>query len=250
MPFLYIEPRSKVGVDPRIESDTYSWPPRRSKFSRTEVAHITVAVAVLTAAFCMLFRGSSNNPDHFTFRDLVEIDYGGAWVVAFVGIILVITALSFLGHEFGHKFVAQGRGCWSEFRIYPMGLMLTLITSVFGFLIAMPGAVCISGRITDEDNGKISVAGPLVNIVLSLATLLCLQFFNWGVLGAALQITFSLNAILAVFNLIPIGPLDGAKVLRWSTPVWIAMIAIAGMELAAFYLQLYPDITVSRRGIA
>ena len=38
---------------------------------------------------------------------------------------------------------------------------------------------------------------------------------------------FSINAILGVFNMLPFGPIDGAKVLNWSGPVFIALIAVA-----------------------
>ena len=34
---------------------------------------------------------------------------------------------------------------------------------------------------------------------------------------------------LAVFNLLPIGNLDGSKVLRWNVGIWIVTIAIAGI---------------------
>ena len=78
-----------------------------------------------------------------------------------------LVALSFIGHELGHKIVAQKFGMWSEYRMFPMGLALSLVMSLVGFLIAAPGAVMIRGNgITNEENGRISIAGPAVNMVL------------------------------------------------------------------------------------
>lgn len=40
---------------------------------------------------------------------------------------------------------------------------------------------------------------------------------------------FSINAFLALFNLIPIGILDGAKVFRWDPFIWLASVIVAGI---------------------
>jgi Zn-dependent protease len=37
-----------------------------------------------------------------------------------------------------------------------------------------------------------------------------------------------INIWLALFNLIPFGPLDGAKILKWNKGIWLITIAIAG----------------------
>jgi len=47
-----------------------------------------------------------------------------------------------------------------------------LLFSLFGFIIAAPGAVFIRGMITRERNGKISLAGPMTNIVLAILFLI------------------------------------------------------------------------------
>jgi Zn-dependent protease len=44
---------------------------------------------------------------------------------------------------------------------------------------------------------------------------------------------YSVNSFLAVFNLLPIGNLDGSKVLTWNVGIWIATIAVAAILTAA-----------------
>jgi len=151
---------------------------------------------------------------------------------------LIVTGLTvgiaFLFHELGHKIVAQKYGCWAEFRKFTLGLILALAMSFMGFIIAAPGAVMISGFISREQNGKIAVAGPLVNIGLAIL------FFMTGIflpqiigelpalLGQIVFYGFFINAWLALFNMIPFPPLDGSKVMAWSFPVWLGTAALAG----------------------
>jgi Zn-dependent protease len=98
----------------------------------------------------------------------------------------------------------------------------------------------ISGLVTTEENGKIAAAGPITNLLLAAFFFGLLQLFPFisvlGVTGGIaafvymfLQIGYSVNAWLAFFNLIPFGPLDGVKVMRWSTQVWLMLIVIAGV---------------------
>lgn len=139
---------------------------------------------------------------------------------------------AFLIHEIAHKIVAQNFGCWAEFRSFDLGLLLAVLMSFTGLIFAAPGAVMIAGPVSTEENGKISAAGPITNIVLALL-FLGLQFLVIPVLGidfipALLNYGFAINAWLALFNLLPFGPLDGTKVLAWSQPAWLTLTAIAG----------------------
>ena len=142
--------------------------------------------------------------------------------------IAVLTAFVF--HELAHKFVAQKYGCWAEFRSWQAGLMMALVFSMMGFLFAAPGAVMVSGRVTQEQNGKISAAGPISNIIVSF-----LAFGIWFFIpatgtvlmdfisGLAFFVGF-INALIGGFNMIPFMPFDGAKVVKWSIPVYLVMV--------------------------
>ena len=51
--------------------------------------------------------------------------------------------VNFVLHELMHKFFAQRYGAIAEFRMFYTGLIITIFTSLFGFLLGMPGATMI-----------------------------------------------------------------------------------------------------------
>ena len=194
-------------------------------FSKIELRDITLAVLTLTAAFTIIFCDTPLFSDDFMFNL-------GCWVIT--SLILVI--MSFMLHEMGHKFTAQRYGAWSEFRMYPTGLILCLIMSFVGFLFAAPGAVYIRGYINDEMNGKISAAGPAVNIVISAVSLVMMLIVNNGLSASIFYLLAYINAFLALFNMIPIPPLDGSKIVKWNVAVYILMVLAAAALLISTYI--------------
>jgi Zn-dependent protease len=141
-------------------------------------------------------------------------------------ITLVVVGSSFVLHELLHKFTAQRFGFWSEFRAsYPMLAFAVLFAAVAGIVFAAPGATMIYGpTITKRQNGIISAAGPLLNLALGgLFLLLYLLTPVGSLLGELGQLGFIINIWLSAFNLLPIGPLDGKKVLDWGVPQYIAI---------------------------
>jgi len=104
-----------------------------------------------------------------------------------------------------------------------MALIFALLT---GFVFAAPGAVYIAGNITKEQNGKISAMGPSINIAFA-AIFFPLMFISTDIFSLICYYIYYINAFLGVFNLLPFGPLDGAKVVRWSVPVFIGLFAAA-----------------------
>jgi Zn-dependent protease len=189
------------------------------RFGRQELMHIGIAAVVLTFAFSMaLFSKSS-----------LSLVMSGNWSdAAFViGIAAAAVLSGFLLHELAHKVMAQRYGAWAEFRIFPMGLMLALVFSFVGFVFAAPGAVYIQGRLSWKQNGLVSIAGVVTNITLGAVFFALFLVAPLGSLGLVLQGLATINLFLAVFNLLPISPLDGSKVLKWNAGIWVGTLTIA-----------------------
>ena len=157
---------------------------------------------------------------------------------AFLG---VLTAFFF--HEIAHKLMAQKYGLWAEYRMFPKGLRLALLLGVFTPIVfAAPGAVMFRGQVRAFEMGKIAVAGPLANIIIAMITLplYLFVFFDDILLGRIVLFICFINALLATFNLLPLGPLDGAKVVRWNATVWIILFIIA----VGFMMAIFPYISI------
>ena len=202
---------------------------RKPRFGPVELRDIVISMVVLALAFTIMYR---NTPFVMNY---LEYALGSSALIGLFGISLALVVVSVLFHEFGHKFTAQKAGLWSEFRMYPMGLVVTLVMSFFGFLFAAPGAVYIMGNMDSRTNGKVSIAGPAINIVLAAIGFIGCFAFNGNPVVIFFYMLASLNSFLALFNLLPVPPLDGSKVLAWNKGIWVVVIAISIAELVMLY---------------
>jgi len=161
-------------------------------------------------------------------------------VLSVFGVFAVILTGSFLAHEIAHKVTAQKRGLWAEFRLTMWGAILTLISVISPlFKIISPGAMMVSGSASTEEMGKVSLAGPAVNMFVSVV-LFGLALPSPNPYQYILFLAAFLNAFMALFNLIPVGILDGFKIFRWDKKVWGLAFGVSVAMMAVAYLGMNP----------
>lgn len=132
-----------------------------------------------------------------------------------IKISMIIAAPAVLLHELGHKFAAIFYGLSAEFFASYFGLGLGVLLKLVGspFLVFIPGYVSINNA-TITQSAIIAFMGPLMNLFLWISSYLLLKYkhFNNKTM-IILYATKRINMILFFFNMIPIPPFDGAKVL-------------------------------------
>src|SRR6058998_647612 len=225
--------------------------PRLAKFSTIsgrELSSLLVAWVVLGVSFSI----------SYLFNGVSPIDFAIIFPLT-----LVLVGTGFLGHELAHKFTAERYGCLAEFKLWTYGAVMALLFAFVSsgrFIFAAPGAVYIASRagyfgegIDRKSNGLVSLAGPIVNVIV--ATIFGVTLLVATTLGVHdltipaaclncqqfrfLQSGVALNIWLGAFNMLPIFILDGQKVMSWdkriwaavSVPLWVATLAILFFQL-------------------
>lgn len=224
-----------------------------SRFSVNEVRDILIAWVGLSFAFAV-----------------VLYPLGATGFVIYFIASLIVLGVAFILHELMHKFVAQSYGYEAQFRMFPFFLVLAVVMALLiGLVFALPGATIFEPDprepYTDpkgftERYGRISLAGPLIDIVAGFvflgfflliytlagtSSVSFLTAFGYIVTGLGTFISF----YLAAFNMLPLGSasfigLDGYKVWRWNKIYWAVFFILPAAMTAMIYLGYIPVLGV------
>ncbi|HBX24342.1 MAG TPA: site-2 protease family protein [Desulfotomaculum sp.] len=161
----------------------------------------------------------------------------------------ILIGLTF--HEFAHGWVAdrlgdstarnQGRLTLNPIaHIDPMGFLMLIL---FRFGWAKPVPVNPYNLRMDPAKGMlmVSLAGPAANILVALAAALLWRLgihdlIPYGYGAILLILIIQINVVLAIFNLLPVPPLDGSKILAGLFPSQAKF--IYGMETYGMVILL------------
>jgi Zn-dependent protease len=178
--------------------------------------------------------------------------------------ILIAFVISITIHEFAHAYTAtilgddtpraQGRVTLNPIaHLDPIGSLLLIFVALYGFGLGWGKPVIFNPyRIRWGKRGValVALAGPVSNVILALVLAVPQRVFASGFanLSPATQrfvgILIGLNLALAAFNLIPLPPLDGSKILLGILPdFWYVVLAPLeryGFVILFFFLLFRP----------
>lgn len=159
--------------------------------------------------------------------------------IQYFAVVIPVFLLALTIHEFAHAWVAnrlgdptarlQGRLTLNPLaHLDPIG-MLAIVLIRFGWAKPVP----VDARYLKNprrDMVLIAAAGPASNLLLAAASAFCYRMIPWG--GAGLEWTWLvhpirsmfaeavwINVVLAVFNLLPVPPLDGSRIVSGLLPL-------------------------------
>lgn len=195
--------------------------------------------------------------------------------VSFYIFIILILLLSIIIHEVSHGMIADFLGDPTAKRagrltlnplkhLDPIGSILVPLVLLFmmkftggGIIFGWAKPVPISPRnFRDQKYGsaKVSLAGPASNLLIALIFGLALRFIpvlSELSLGVMFSFIVYINILLAIFNLLPIPPLDGSKILFTFLPSTMRIQRIKaalqqyGMFILVFVLVFFPGLIFS-----
>lgn len=149
------------------------------------------------------------------------------------GWLILIIAITI--HEAAHAWMADRLGdptarIAGRLTINPLAHIDPIGTVVLPLLLALSGSGFLIGwakptpfdifnlRNPKRDAALIALAGPVSNLLLAVMCAVFVRFLTPGLLDHLLISLLRINVFLAIFNLLPIHPLDGFKVVAGILP--------------------------------
>ena len=169
-------------------------------------------------------------------------DFSGFFLVS-----ILMVSFSYFVRELMHKFIARKFGCMSTFKLWPPGILIgvmSILLKYFGgffaernIVFAAPGFAEIMpyrfgrmgfkvARVTPKDLGLIALAGTGINVFFAVF----FKIFPQGIFQTLSQY----NGLIALFNLLPISPLDGSKIFLWSMMTWLFLVFVSVLVVFVF----------------
>lgn len=198
-------------------------------YTDDEIRDLVLSTAGLGLAFAIVFFGG---PDRVAFLT------NPAVLPAFI-VSSLLVGFSFVPHEMSHRAAARVVEAYAEYEMWRPGVLLAIATSLFGVVFAAPGGIrmyTIEGErygrwhpeISPHHMGLVAAVGPLMNVSMAMVFFFLASGFDLSLFGTnVFSLGAGINAYLALFNMIPVHPLDGYKVLRWNIPFYLFMAALA-----------------------
>lgn len=174
---------------------------------------------------------------------------------------LVILIFSAILHEVAHGFVADRLGdptarLMGRLTLNPLKHIDPVMSIILPALLLFSGSPILFGAAKPvpidpfnlkegrKDVALVSLAGPLTNMLLAVVASFLMRIFLFNdFLFPILKLIVDINLLLAIFNLIPIPPLDGSKVFSMLLPEDSAnaYLSIGSMGMfILFFLLLFP----------
>src|SRR3989344_5480971 len=154
-------------------------------------------------------------------------------------IALIILIFSAILHEIAHGYVAERLGdpiarLMGRLTLNPKNHIDPMMSIALPLILLITGSPIIIGaakpvpvdpfnlRDGRKDMALVSLAGPLTNVALAIPASLILKFIPYSIFYDLLAAITHLNLLLAIFNLLPIPPLDGSKIFALLLPEKLA----------------------------
>lgn len=166
--------------------------------------------------------------------------------IEYITTVLLVILFSMTLHEAMHGFVSYWLGddtAKEEGRLTlnPIAHIDPFLTIMLPVLLAITGGPIFGGakpvpfnpsKVKYGEFGAmlVGIAGPLTNLLIAFIAFGIFAFMGQGVVASLLELVVVVNLGFFIFNMIPIPPLDGSRVLYYLAPEYVRRI-MASMEL-------------------